>query len=79
MRRVAALRVYLNEKEFHANYVVELFNHHVVNHYALEGELPMTEWLGGTIIICNRKAYHTPKILSPEEVITSSCGMMTLL
>ncbi len=79
MRRVAASRVYLNEKEFHTNYIVELFDHHVVNHYALEGELPMTEWLGGTIIIRNREAYHTSKILSHEEIITSSCGMMPLL
>lgn len=68
MRRIAASRVYINEKEFHTNHVVELFEHCVVNHYPLQSELPMTEWLGGTIVILNSKAYHTPKILSPEEI-----------
>ena len=67
MRRVAASRVYINEKEFRTNHVVELFDHHVVCHYPLQGELPMTEWLGGTILIRNGEAYHTFAILSPEE------------
>ena len=70
MRRVAASRVYINEKEFHNNHVVELFEHLVVNHYPLEEELPMTEWLGGTIIIRGREAYHTPLVLSPTELST---------
>ena len=69
MRRVAASRVYINEKEFHNNHVVELYEHIVVNHYPLQGERPMTEWLGGTIIIRDRHAFHTPQILSPEEAI----------
>lgn len=77
MRRVAASKVYINEKEFR-NHVVELFDHLVVNHYALEGELPMTEWLGGTIIIRGREAYHTSLLLSPEEALNvSSYGTMT--
>lgn len=67
MRRVAASKVYINEKEFR-NHVVELFDHLVVNHYALEGELPMTEWLGGTIIIRGREAFHTRQVLSPAEL-----------
>ncbi|MBO4673737.1 MAG: hypothetical protein J5616_05255 [Bacteroidaceae bacterium] len=79
MRRVAASRVYINEKESHTNHVVELLDHSVVNHYALEGELPMTEWLGGTIIIRNRKAYHVPQVLSPEDILTISCTTMTRL
>ena len=73
MRRVAASRVFINEKEFHNNHVVELFEHLVVNHYPLEGELPMTEWLGGTIIIRGKEAYHTV-VLSPTELSTDdSC------
>ena len=67
MRRVAASRVYINEKEFHNNHVVELLQQLVVNHYPLEGELPMTEWLGGTIIIRDHQAFHSPRVLSPEE------------
>ena len=70
MRRVAASRVYINEKEFRNNHVVELFEHLVVNHYPLEGELPMTEWLGGTIIIRGREAYHVRQVLSPAELST---------
>ena len=75
MRRVAASRVYINEKEFHNNHVVELFEHLVVNHYPLGGELPMTEWLGGTIIIRGREAYHSSLVLSPSELSTDNrCG-----
>lgn len=68
MRRVAASRVYLNEKEFYNNHVVELLNHFVSNHYPLCEELPMTEWLGGTIFIRGKEAFHTPQVLSPSEL-----------
>ena len=71
MRRIAASIVYINEKEFH-NHVVELFDHLLVNHYPLNGELPMTEWLGGTIIIRGREAYHTSQTLTPEEALQIS-------
>lgn len=75
MRKVAASRVFINEKEFHNNYIVELFEHHVVNTYPLETELPMTEWLGGTIIIRGQEAYHVPTILSPAELSAyDGCG-----
>lgn len=67
MRRVAASRVYINEKEFHNNHVVELLHHSVVRHYPLREELPMTEWLGGTIILRGTEAFHIGKVLSPEE------------
>jgi hypothetical protein len=73
MRRVAASIVYINEKEFR-NHVVELFDHLLVNHYPLEGELPMTEWLGGTIIIRGREAFHTRLLLSPAELSAYDSG-----
>lgn len=73
MRRVASSRVFIHEIEFH-NHVVELYDHLVVNHYPLEGELPMTEWLGGTIIVRGQEAYHTPKILSSAELCTDNGG-----
>lgn len=69
MRRVAASKVFINEIEFR-NHVVELYDHLLVNHYPLEGEIPMTEWLGGTIIIRGREAYHTRKTLSSAELST---------
>lgn len=72
MRRVAASRVFINEKEFLNNHVVELFNHFVTNHYPLQEELPMTEWLGGTIILRGGEAYHTPLLLSPAELSTDN-------
>lgn len=71
MRRVAASRVFINEKEFR-NHVVELYDHLLVNHYPLEGEIPMTEWLGGTIIIRGREAYHARKVLSSAELSTDN-------
>ncbi len=75
MRRVAALRVYINEKEFRTNHVVELYDHLVVNLYPLEGEIPMTEWLGGTIIIHQREAFHIQQVLSPTELSAyNSCS-----
>ena len=32
----------------------------------------MTEWLGGTIIIRGREAYHTFQTLTPEEALQIS-------
>lgn len=55
MRRVAASRVYLNNEEFFNNHIVELFDSYVVNHYGLQDELAMTEWLGGVIVITNHE------------------------
>lgn len=82
MRKVAASRVYINEKEFYTNHVVELFNHIVTNHYPLQDEQPMTEWLGGTIIIRDQEAYHIPIVLSPAEFSThnsrSNCHIQRL-
>lgn len=68
MRRVAATRVYFDDKSFLSNHVVELSDGQVIHHYPLSGELPMTEWLGGTIIIRSLQAYHTPLVLSPSEL-----------
>ena len=60
-RRVAANVVIFSEEERYVNHVVELCNSRVVNHYPLQGEIAMTEWLGGTIVIENWKAYHITK------------------
>lgn len=58
LRRVAANIVIDKDGHEHKNHVIELYNSHVVNFYPLEGEIPMTEWLGGVIIIEGGKAYH---------------------
>ena len=70
VRKVAATRVYLNASEFYSNHVVELAGHIVTNHYPLIAELPYTEWFGGTIIVQDNHAYHTKKVLTPEEAKT---------
>ena len=57
LRRVASNIVIFSEKVQYTNHVLELFNSRVVNHYPLRGEIAMTEWLGGTIIVENGKAY----------------------
>jgi uncharacterized protein YhfF len=49
-RRVASNQVIIDEEELH-QCVVELIEGRVVNYYCFEDELPVTEWLGGTIIL----------------------------
>lgn len=69
MRRVAASKVYFEGGDFKTNHVIELSEGIVTGHYPLECELPMTEWLGGTIIVRkDKKAYHLPAVLSPSEL-----------
>lgn len=47
-RRVASNRVLIDGREFKPC-VVELNDGIVVNYYTFTDELPLTEWLGGTI------------------------------
>lgn len=49
-RRVAAHRVEFNGKTME-RCVVEIEDGRVVNYYTFTDELPLTEWLGGTITI----------------------------
>lgn len=60
IRRVAANTVVLPNGMSYKNHVVELFGGRLVNHYPLQGEIAMTEWLGGRIEIEKegRKAFH---------------------
>ena len=51
MRRIAASKVYIDREHVYTNHIVELYDDRVVNHYPLPSELPMTEWLGGVIIL----------------------------
>ena len=66
-RRVAANLVYINSKEFHKYHIVELFDNIVVNHYGLQEELAMTEWLGGTILLTHARDFDTEGVNSIEE------------
>lgn len=55
-RRVAAHRVEVNGRTLN-RCVVEIEDGRVVNYYTFTDELPLTEWLGGTIkIIYNEDA-----------------------
>ncbi|MCQ2258136.1 MAG: hypothetical protein MJZ41_09140 [Bacteroidaceae bacterium] len=67
MRRVAASVVILQNDTLLINHVVELYNHTVVNYYPLIEEIEMTEWLGGSIIISENRAYHFQEILSVND------------
>lgn len=49
-RRVAAHRIEINGRTLN-RCVVEIDNGRVVNYYTFTDELPLTEWLGGTITI----------------------------
>jgi hypothetical protein len=67
MRRVAANRVYINNKEFYNNHIIELFDSYVVNHFPLQSELAMTEWLGGIIMLTNASEVDTSSVYSVED------------
>ena len=56
VRRVASTYLKIGDKIL-KNYVVEIDGSKVVDYYPLEGEPPMTEWLGGTIEIIDGKAF----------------------
>ena len=43
--------------------VVEIYGDRVANYYEFRDELPMTEWLGGEIIIQEGKAYQNGSLL----------------
>jgi len=49
-RRIGAHEVVLDDKTLHQA-IVEICEDRVVNYYEFQKEMPMTEWLGGTIII----------------------------
>ncbi len=49
-RRIASNKVILDDKIIQ-QCVVELIDGRVVNYYGFKDELPITEWLGGTIIL----------------------------
>lgn len=55
MRRVAANRVFFSPTISYANHILEICGRYVVNHYQLDDELELTEWLGGIILIANDK------------------------
>lgn len=50
MRRIGAHRI-ITESATLQQAVVEISEGRVVNYYEFRDELPMTEWLGGTIIV----------------------------
>jgi hypothetical protein len=67
IRRVASNEVIVGETVF-SPCVVEIMNGKVINYYHFENELPLTEWLGGTIIIVKDtngilRAYQDEKML----------------
>ncbi len=58
IRRIAASKVILPDGKEYANHVVELLGSRLVNHYPLQGEIAMTEWLGGTIRFEEAGVFH---------------------
>jgi hypothetical protein len=50
MRRIGANTIIIGDRELSPG-IVEIVEQRVVNFYELDDELPMTEWLGGTIEI----------------------------
>jgi len=52
MRKVAANKVYMTKNIVMTNHIVEIYDNFVVNHYPIDSEVDMTEWIGGSIVIC---------------------------
>ncbi len=50
MRRIGVNTIIIGDRELSPG-IVEIVEQRVVNFYELDDELPMTEWLGGTIEI----------------------------
>lgn len=50
-RRIAAQRVVLADGSIHRQYVVELIDSRLANHYPLTGEIAHTEWINGLLEI----------------------------
>jgi len=67
MRRVAAHEVIVcgngSAREDFRPGVVEIEGDEAARAYKLPGELPRTEWLGGTIEVKEGKAYHAGMLL----------------
>lgn len=67
-RRCGAHEVWLPSGEMLRQAVVEVMDGRVVNYYEFRDELPMTEWLGGTIEVKHDedgvlRAFHQGKLL----------------
>lgn len=68
MRRCGAHEVVLSDGQVLRQAVVEVMEDRVVNYYEFRDELPMTEWLGGTIEVKRDedgmlRAFHEGKII----------------
>lgn len=59
MRRVATNRVYFSPTTIYRNHILEIYGEMMINHFKLEDELELTEWLGGIIMITDEKTAHT--------------------
>ena len=71
MRRVGAHKV-ITPVVTLSQAVVEISDGRVVNYYEFRDELPMTEWLGGTIVLDRDddgilRAYRDGTIISDNE------------
>ena len=58
MRRVASNKVYFSQTTAYPNHIIEICGKWVVNHFGLEDELELTEWLGGIIIIADERTVN---------------------
>lgn len=62
MRRIAAKHVVMPNGTTFTNHVVEIMDSRLVNHYPLQGEIEMTEWLGGTIVVEADGIHHLTRL-----------------
>lgn len=78
MRRVAAHWLFLPDGGKMHLPVVELEDAVVLNYYPIEEELPLTEWLGGVLVLSPVKELNVEKNSSWEEVLRKLHPFKTL-
>ena len=64
-RKVAVNKLYISPREAYTNQVVELTDGTVTGWHPLTHEEPMTEWLGGTLVVTplpNLRPQHISRI-----------------
>lgn len=69
MRRIGANRIVCSRTQVLTLGVVEISDCYLSNFYAIDGELPQTEWFGGTIILSSVKHADLPSCATMEQII----------
>ena len=68
MRRVASNWVYRSETQLLKQAVVVLTDEYVGNYYAIQDDMPATEWIGGIVFLTAQEEPEFPKMVTLEDL-----------